>query len=87
MSQAEKLVSSEHSSSILAIRDNIERLKADIQELSLLSNKVDDALKVDLLLQVRSHLPEILSSMLVGCTNNVAKGWHVGSQISGSTLR
>lgn len=52
MSHAEKLVCSDSGSSILVVRDDIERLKANIQELSLLSDKAEDALKVKSIMQV-----------------------------------
>ena len=55
MNQAEKLVIANGSSSILAVRDELERLKADVQELSLLGGKIDDTLKVNPVCNRKSH--------------------------------
>lgn len=46
MSQAERLVTTNSNSDILAVRDELERLKADVQELSLLSSRMDGTLRV-----------------------------------------
>lgn len=46
MNQADKLATAHDGSSVVTLRDELEQLKADVQELSLLGSKTNEALTV-----------------------------------------